>query len=82
MAVECFAILELDEHGVALRRVEKPEGQLHEVNRNVRSPSISYLGRSAAKEAYHLECVVRSSAVCGLDGLVGSLDDAESELGS
>jgi hypothetical protein len=29
VAVECFAVLELDQHGVALRRVEKPEGQLH-----------------------------------------------------
>lgn len=28
VAVERLAVLELDQHGVALRRVQKPEGQL------------------------------------------------------
>ena len=28
VAVECLSVLQLDEHGVALRRVQKAEGQL------------------------------------------------------
>jgi hypothetical protein len=58
VAVECFAVLELDQHGVALRRVQKPEGQLEdqrrEVSRSVRTLLENERCREK-KQLYHLE---------------------------
>ena len=55
MAVESFAVLELDEHGVALGGVEQAEGQLYVCARgNKRSQSSGSLRIEEGEDTNHL----------------------------
>lgn len=64
MAVECFAVLELDQHRVALRRVQKPEGQLS--HRSVTDSKDWGKKRQEQERHYHLESSASQRQVCCL----------------